>query len=151
MTQIIGSDPTETQKETTMSEPIKPDQIDRLWDYRLHLENTYYNRHSFFLVFESILLGVVGILYGKTNSPQLGLRAIALLGLCLTISWAYTQSWQGYTAYHLKKYLREAVPEYKMIQDLRSKWRHPVETMYLLTYVVPTLIALIWLAFLVLL
>jgi hypothetical protein len=94
-----------------MPEPLKPDQIDRLWEYRLHQENIYFNLLNFFLVFESILLAVVGILYGGTNSSSLGLRAIALLGFCLTITWAYTQSWQGHTIDRLKAYLKEVVPE----------------------------------------
>jgi len=136
------------EKRGKMSEPSKPDQIDRLWDYRLHQENIYFNLLNFFLVFESILLAAVGILYSRTNSTSLGLRAIALLGFCLTITWAYTQYWQAHTIARLKTYLRETVPEYKLIQDLRSKRVHPVRTLHLLTYLIPILVALIWLAFL---
>ncbi len=45
-----------------MAENLENDQLNRLWGYRLHLESLYYNRLNFFLVFESVLLGVVGAL-----------------------------------------------------------------------------------------
>ena len=69
-----------------------------------HLDNDY-NRLNFFLVFESVLLGVVGLLYSRPNSSVLVLKLIVLLGLSLTAIWAYIQARQNYLLYDLQEQL----------------------------------------------
>jgi hypothetical protein len=49
-----------------MLENLEKDQIDPLWEYRTHMNNVFYNRLNFFLIFESVLLGVVGVLYNTS-------------------------------------------------------------------------------------
>jgi hypothetical protein len=46
-----------------MAEDLDNEQKARLWKHKLHLDTTFYIRLNFFLVFESILLGFVGVLY----------------------------------------------------------------------------------------
>ena len=41
-----------------MPENLDGEQSRRLWEYRLHIENLLYNRLNFFLILESVLLGV---------------------------------------------------------------------------------------------
>ncbi len=131
-----------------MRENVDRDQINRLWDYRLHLEDIYYSRHNFLLVFESVLLGVVGVLFSRTNPQILVLKIIAILGLSLTIVWGYTQAWQLHVIDDLRNYLKEVVPEYRATWERRNIARWPIRTMHLLTFVIPTLVALVWLVFL---
>lgn len=70
-----------------MTEHWESEQMNRLWEHRHYMSSTFYNRLNFFLVFESVLLGVVGILYSKSNSVTLILKMIVLLGLVLTLIW----------------------------------------------------------------
>ena len=44
-----------------MFEELEDKQVDRLWEHRLHLDSNFYNRLNFFLVFESVLIGIVGL------------------------------------------------------------------------------------------
>ena len=74
-----------------MTEKLDSEQSRRLWEYRLHLETQLYNRLTFFLIFESVLLGVVGTLYSKTSQSTLLLKVIVLLGFCITVVWVYVQ------------------------------------------------------------
>ncbi len=74
-----------------MTEKLDSEQSRRLWEFRLHLETQLYNRLTFFLIFESVLLGVVGALYSKTSQSILVLRAIVFLGFCITVVWLYIQ------------------------------------------------------------
>jgi hypothetical protein len=59
-----------------MSEHLETEQISRLWEHFWHLDNNFYNRLNFFLVFESVLLGVVGLLYSRPNGSIFVLKLI---------------------------------------------------------------------------
>lgn len=132
-----------------MSEHLGTEQIRRLWEHHLHLDNNFYNRLNFFLVFESVLLGVVGLLYSRPNSSVLVLKLIVLLGFSLTAIWGYVQARQKYLLDDLKEQVKAVVPEYRMTLERRKLSRWPVSSMWLLTYTVPTLVALVWLVFLI--
>jgi len=132
-----------------MSEHLEPEQISRLWEHHLHLDNNFYNRLNFFLVFESVLLGVVGLLYSKPNSSELVLKLIVLLGFSLTVIWGYVQARQKYLLDDLKEQVKAVVPEYRMTLERRKLSRWPVSSVWLLTYIVPALVALVWLVFLI--
>ncbi len=131
-----------------MPENLGNDQINRLWDYKLHLENIYYNRHNFFLVFESILLGVVGVLFSRSNPERLVLKVIAILGLSITIVWGYAQTRQVQIIDDLETFLEGIVPEYRPVWKRRNRSIWPSRTLWILTYVVPILVALVWIVFL---
>jgi hypothetical protein len=60
----------------TKQRHLDSEQRRRLWEYRLHVETQLYNRLTFFLIFESVLLGVVGALYSKTGQSILVLMDI---------------------------------------------------------------------------
>jgi hypothetical protein len=131
-----------------MSENLGNDQINRLWDYKLHLENIYYNRHNFFLVFESVMLGVVGVLFSRSNPERLVLKVIAILGLSLTIVWGYAQARQVQIIDDLETFLEGVVPEYRPAWRRWNRLKWPSRTMWILTYIVPILVALVWIVFL---
>jgi len=72
-----------------MSENLDSEQRTCLWEYRLHVENQLYSRLTFFLAFETILLGVVGILYNNPNSARNVLILLIVLGVLITLIWLY--------------------------------------------------------------
>ncbi len=77
--------------EVTVRQDLENDQINRLWEHGTHEDTIFYNMLNFFLVFESVLLGVVGLLYSKTASPEPVLKIIGALGLSVTLVWEYAQ------------------------------------------------------------
>ena len=129
-----------------MLENLEKDQIDRLWEFRKLVMNAFYNRLNFFLIFESVLLGVVGILSSKSSSTMLALKIMTALGLTLTVFWGYTQARQKYLLDDINSYMKSILPEYKAILERRAKW--PLSTLWVETYILPALVALIWIVFL---
>ncbi|MES1241418.1 MAG: hypothetical protein ABUT39_07350, partial [Acidobacteriota bacterium] len=60
-------------------------QIDRLWQHGLHEDGIFNERLNFFLVFESVLLGVIGMLLDKeTASYGSIIILLIILGLAVT-------------------------------------------------------------------
>ncbi len=48
---------------------LDSDQKKRLWEMTVHDDTMFNNRLNFFLVFESVLLSVVGLLYSSKFTP----------------------------------------------------------------------------------
>src|SRR3990170_655117 len=96
--------------ENKSAKPMKltNEEANRLWQHGTHEENIVNSRLNFFLVLESILLGVVAMLFGQ-NPPAINqdfiLRAFLFLGLALTIVWAYIAARQKYVFDNLRKRL----------------------------------------------
>lgn len=61
------------------------EQRNRLWNYLLHVETQIYTRMTLFLVIETLLLATVGTIDSKPVPSLLVVKAIVLLGLCITI------------------------------------------------------------------
>jgi hypothetical protein len=116
----------------------------RLWEYKLQVDNEFYSRLNFFLIFESVLIGAVGALYSKTNQVMLVLRVIAFRGLCITLVWAYVQARHKYLLDAINALCKEIMPEYKATIEYWNKTKWPFSTRWLLAYVIPTLIVLVW-------
>jgi hypothetical protein len=130
-----------------MSEELNEEQRARLWEHRLHMDSAFYNRLNFFLVSESVLLGVVGVLYSKSNPPILVAKATVLLGLSLTVIWAYIQVRHKQMLDDLNARSREIFPEYRATMEQRAKnvnTKLPFHSTWLLAYVVPFLILVVW-------
>lgn len=131
-----------------MLEQLDKEQINRIWEHRQHVDNLFHNRLNFFLVFEGVLLGVIGVLYSRPSPEILVLRVIVVLGLSITLIWGYVQARQKYILDALREELKEVAPEYKATLEKRKKVKWPASSTWLLTYVIPTLVALIWIALL---
>ena len=131
-----------------MSENLDSEQRARLWEHRLEVEKLFFSRLNFFLLFESVLLGVVGALYSKTGSLILVLRVIVILGFCITVFWLYAQDRNKQVFDVLDKRAYDNLPEYKVSVDQFGKGRWPLRLKFpdklLLTYFIPTLVALVW-------
>jgi hypothetical protein len=127
-------------------ESFDKEQIDRIFSHRQHLVEHFYNRLNTFLVFESILLGIIGILYTKSSPPLLLLRMFASLGLIATLIWWYTQASIRSNCYKVTQYVKNTIPEYKVLLEIEGK-RHGT-TQDLLTHPLPLLMLFIWIVLL---
>ena len=131
-----------------MPENLDSEQRARLWEHRLFIESQIYGRANLFLIIETVLLAVVGTLYSKTGPSILVLKVIGFLGFCLTIIWAYVQDRVKHVFYVINKRCLDNLPEYKVSIDEFGKGRWPFRisapVVPLLTYVVPGLLALVW-------
>ena len=124
------------------------EQKNRLWQHKINEEAVFNSRLNFFLVFESVLLSVVGLLSSKAASPnKVVLISIISLGFILTILWGYIQAKNKSNNEIIRALAVKALPEYRMVRTQLAKW--PVPTMPLLTYGIPILVGLIWIALLI--
>jgi hypothetical protein len=133
-----------------MHENLDNEELRRLWEYKLQVDNAFYSRLNFFLIFESVLIGAVGALYSKPNQVMLVLRVIAFLGLGITLVWAYVQARHKYLLDAINALCREKMPEFKATIEYFNKTKWPLSTQWLLAYVIPTLIVLVWVILIIL-
>jgi hypothetical protein len=137
-----------TQQQEEEISLLDNEQKNRLWQYKMQEETTFNSRLNFFLVFESVLLSVVGLLSSKTaSSDKVVLISIISLGFILTILWGYIQAKNKSNTEIIRALAVKALPEYRMVRTQLAKW--PVPTMPLLTYGIPILVGLIWIALLI--
>jgi hypothetical protein len=140
--------PTEEQKlaDKTQNDHAEynEEQIERLWQCRNNVI-TYFNSFvGSFLVAESVLLAVVGMLASSDSAMDKIRFPIIFLGFVLTILWMYVQAKQRLIIQNLKKVCLENIPEYKEQQNLRQNSVWKFSTTRLLTFVLPILFAAIW-------
>jgi hypothetical protein len=127
-----------------MQERLENDQLDRIFEYRALCLNTFYNRLNFFLIFESVLLGAIGLLNSGTMPSLSIVRAISVFGLALTLIWWYTQARQKYILYIATTYAQEVIPEYREILARTKNEVQPYLTWNLLTHAIPILTLSLW-------
>ena len=127
-----------------MQENLENDQLHRIWEYRTLCVNTFYQRLSFFLIFESILLGSVGLSYSRPQASPLMLKIIIAFGLVLTLIWWYTQARQRHVLDVATTYAQKIIPEYREILANVKKEVLPHLTWDLFTHVIPILTLLLW-------
>jgi hypothetical protein len=79
------------------------------------------------------------------------LVVIASLGLLITIIWGYIQAKHRSTLHVLSELCEEHLPEFKETHAAlaRKKWRR-ISGTWLLAYFIPFLVALVWIALLIL-
>lgn len=133
---------------TDMSQHLDNDQINRLWKHGLHQDEMFHNR-LYFLVFESVLIGGVGVLLTRPNSAKFVLISIICLGLILTMIWGYIQARQKYVFSSLVAFRREVIAEYRITLERRERVKWPISSLWLEAYAVPFLVALIWVVLLI--
>jgi hypothetical protein len=132
-----------------ISQPKKltQDQLDRLWQRYISEEEIFNNRLNFFLVLESVLLGVTMTLYSQGNfggSQALILRSSALLGLGLTLVWLYIAAKQKWILAIVRKTARANLPEFATLEEELEQGPWPFHIRTLLAYIVPSLFLLTW-------
>jgi hypothetical protein len=139
-----------------MSEHLDSEQRARLWEFRQHTEDQIYSRMTVFLTYETILTGVVGVLYtNKSQLPRPLLPILIVLGMFITLIWLYVQHNIKQIFVILETRAYDNLPDHKETLDRifsvrraesRLGLRRPA--LMLLTYVVPILILLVWFVFL---
>ena len=135
-----------------MPENLDSEQRNRLWDHLLHVETQLYGRVTLFLTIETVLLAIVGIVYSKPGLSLLVVKAIVILGLCITIIWGYLQDRVKQVFDAVIKRALDNLPEYKDTQKAIHEERWPLRKLStsdtpsipILTYVIPVLFALLW-------
>ncbi len=127
-----------------MRKYLDNEQLNRLMQHAMHAQNRFDNRLNFFLIFESVLLGVVTALSSKTTSVNLILITIICLGFFLTVLWGYTQIREKFLFEVVEKRLAEELPEYEETFRRQEMGRWPFRSTFVLTYGVPGLIAIVW-------
>lgn len=127
-----------------MKEDEKKDRIDKLWQHGLHEDSVFNERLNFFLVFETVLLGVVGMLFGSANSTEGIIKLFVTLGFVLTLMWMYVQARQKSVVEGLRQTLRELDKGYDEAITQRDSKRWPISSTWLLTYFIPLSVLLIW-------
>jgi len=147
-----------------MSENLDSEQRARLWEYRLHIEDQVYSRMTVFLTYETILIGVVGVLStNKPEPPRPLLTILIVLGMFITLTWLYVQHNIKQSLEILETRACDNFPEHnvtiyrivsgrKVVSRLTKTKNRPLgmrgPALQLITYVVPILILLVWIVFL---
>ena len=134
-----------------MPENLDSEQRARLWEYRLHVEDQVYSRMAVFLTYETILTGVIGVLYTILAPPRNVLTILIVLGMFITLISLYVQHniKQVFVIIETRTY--DNLPEHKETLDrifsvrrVESRLGLRMPALMLLTYVVPILILLVW-------
>jgi hypothetical protein len=128
-----------------MDEKFNDDRLNRLWQHGLHEDKIFNDRLNFFLVFESVLLSVVALIRSSPNNNPVGIAAIILHGLLITILWTCVQAKQKHTLQIMKQQTLEVDRDYKKIVELRKGIKWPFSITWIFTYAIPGLVGMIWL------
>lgn len=127
---------------STLEQPRFTDAVEqqRLWEWTLHEDNLFSERQNLFLIAESML--VAGHAAALDASAEGAAKAIGVIALILTLAWGFV-SWRMSTLVdsiqdHAKRELRE----YREICDARPPTVIP--SRIVVAYVVPTLLATLW-------
>jgi hypothetical protein len=138
-----------TSEAVEMLEESDRDQINRLWDHGNHEDIMFNERLNFFLVFEGILIAVVGQLYSKTPPDIFIVKATIVLGLLTTLIWWYVQIQQKIILEDVLERGRDLIPEYRVTLDRRERKRLPIRVIPLLAYCIPGLVLAFWITLLI--
>ena len=139
----------EFERYDMMEQRLDNEQINRLWQHIAATQSRFDTRLNFFLIFESVLIGVAGILYSRPIMAKIPLLFIICLGILLTAIWQYIQARERYILDDLESKLLEVSQEYRETVARRERVKWPIGTTALLAFGVPPLVVLIWIAFLI--
>jgi len=129
--------------------PLDPDEVNRLWQHGMHEERLFHDRLNYFTAMQVGFLGVFAVLYNK--KPELyAFLPVMLVALAFTLLWAAIQSLHWRYCVHVNDQIKQAVPEYRRTL---AKFAGPgrkdgFSISRPLTFAVPALFALTWLALL---
>jgi len=122
-----------------------PSEQDRLWAHRLHEDMILYERHSFFLVAESLLL--VAFAQLLVDKEEFAAVVLGGAGLVLTATWLYSNRRQRAVISNVQRQAVRYLPEFRNTVGDKPKAR--IGSEWVLAVFVPMLISAIWLLLLV--
>lgn len=119
----------------------------RLVQHEFHEDNIFNERQNYFLVAESLLLMTCAALLSSTHIRPLIPTIVAVFGLLLTLVWIFVNVRQWQVLAHIRAKACAEWPDHHTTYSTRPKTR--ISSMFLLKYVVPTIIGCIWAVFIV--
>ena len=122
--------------------PVSVNDAQKLWQYKMHEEDIFYQRNNFFLVAESMLLIALATLFNAPRTTFSLIVVFATLGCLLTVVWIYVSSRQLSVIRQIAKESESVIDVYARIRLERAKW--PLSSTKLLAYFVPAIVMLTW-------
>lgn len=119
-----------------------------LFEHVLHEDTVFNERLNFFLIFESVIMGIVGVLYQKSTPSLPVIRTLIVLAIILTLVWGYVQARQKYILDCLVARSLKEIEDYRAVVEERKKVKWPIGNIALLSYTVPTVVIVLWLTLL---
>jgi len=116
------------------------DEKNRLWAHRLHEDMILYQRHSFVLVTESLLLVAYSQLLGAHE--HFAATALAAVGILVTAAWLTVNSRQRKIIAYVQSRAMESLQEFA--DTYRDRPRSRLSSTVILATVIPSLLAVIW-------
>ncbi|HPQ71159.1 MAG TPA: hypothetical protein PKW95_18680 [bacterium] len=95
------------------------DRAARLWEYRLHQEEIFYQRMNFFLVAESMYFVAFATLFSAQIKQTGILVVVIVLGFLLTVIWSLANRRQKIIIDHIRPIVEQACPSYAEIRLAR--------------------------------
>ncbi len=132
------------EQQNNNEEEYSRDQIERLWNWGLHEDNSFFARSNFFLLSVSMLFVAMTVFFSGERDNIVLVYIIGIAGVAISFMWLF-QSWIHIhlTINKIKEIVRENLPEYGDIAKARTKFP---STLKIMGIYLPTLILLIWLA-----
>lgn len=127
-----------------MIENVENEQMYRLCAPGTHEGKRFNKRLNFFLMFESVLLVVIGVLLSRPTTSKMILLTFMCFGLVLTIVWGYVQAKQKSVSRRI-----EGAPDDQVtvLKPEQVKW--PGSSTSLFTYGLPLFVAVVWVVLLI--
>jgi hypothetical protein len=122
------------------------DEDNRIWSHGMHINDSIIQRGNYFLVAQSMLIVAYSLLLssGRQSSDlSLVAKVIGSLGVLLSAMWGYV-SWSG-TKYlrHVQRIAFVRLPEYRLTRETWASTRVPATIIF--TYLVPSVVGVMWL------
>jgi hypothetical protein len=129
-----------------MADPeYNEDERNRLWAHRLHEDLILYERHSFVLVTESLLLVACAQLL--TAHERFAASALASVGILVTIAWLMVNRRQREIIAHVQERAIKSLPEFA--DTYRGRTNAGLSSTMVLATWIPTLLGAVWVVLLV--
>ena len=127
-----------------MNENIQNEQMNRVCERGTRADHLVYKRLNFFLMFESVLLVVLGVLLSRPTTSKMVLLTLIGLGLVLTLVWGYAQARHKPVSRR-----REGAPDdhFTVLKPAQVKWT--VFSPSLFPYGLPLFVAVVWMVLLI--
>ncbi|HEU0013605.1 MAG TPA: hypothetical protein VFQ45_07960 [Longimicrobium sp.] len=122
---------------------------DRLFAHALHEDTIYHERLNFFVVFESVLLGIVAALHGSQRPVSTwSLVLLTICGISITGFWVHVQWYQRAIVLTLLETAETNLPEFAKTRSAVRARRGPVGRLRasaVLTFGIPFIVLVMWL------
>jgi hypothetical protein len=125
-----------------------PTEQQRLWELTIHEDNVFSDSQNLFVIAESML--VAGHAATLDASAESAAVAIGGIGLVLTLAWAYVSWRQGLLVEYIQSHARRELREYReLVEQQPMAGPVVIRSRVVFAFVVPLLLATLWILLLV--